>query len=60
MPFEWNMYVTFELESWWNVMSTSHDIYSQIEQTSEALREKYKMYRAGDSEFRNTVLVAMK
>ncbi len=51
MHFEWNIYVRFELESWWNIlMSTSQGTYVPIEQTSEAIRVTYQIYRAGGRE----------
>ncbi len=50
MHFEWNIYVRFELESWWNILSilpTSQGTYVRIEQTSEAISVTYEICRAG-------------
>ncbi len=50
MPFEWDIY-PFELESAENpLMSTSHGLYCRIEQTSEAIKETFKIYRSGGRE----------
>ncbi len=50
MHFEWNIYVRFELEPEYPVMSTSQGTYVPIEQTSEAIRVTYEICRAGGRE----------